>query len=382
MRIPSSIYALALGPLTLGISEFVMMGILPSVADALGVTYAQAGHCITVYALGVCFGSLLLPLAHRFRLKSILMTLGCLMLTGALLSLISTSFWMLLVARFISGLPHGAFFGVASIVSVRLAPEGRQAFCVSLMCAGMSVANLLCVPLGTFLSELSWRIPFSLSALSALLVLWFVWRHVPDIGSVQASRFRSQFAFLRKLSPWLVLMMTMMGNCGIFCWYSYVSPTFVEDANFASSSLPFVMVLTGLGMVGGTLLGGRLSDKYHPARVVVSFQILASALLVLIALASSHSLSLLILSFLCAFSLFAVGGPQQLLIIRHSEGGELMGGAAVQIAFNFGNAIGAFLGGLPIEAGHHIASSAWVGVPVVLLGVFSSLLFLSADRRT
>ncbi len=376
MKIPSSVYALALGPLTLGISEFVMMGILPSVSEALGVSYAEAGYCITAYALGVCMGALLLPFAHRFSLKKILIVLSGIMFLGAALSILSTSYPMLVAARFISGLPHGAYFGVATLVAVRLAPEGKQAFCVSLVCAGMSIANLICVPLGTMLSNLSWRIPFCLSLTSSLLAIWCVWRFVPEVGTVQAARFKSQFSFLKKISPWLVIMMTMMGNCGIFCWYSYVGPTFVEDAGFSSDTLPYIMILTGLGMVIGNLIGGKLSDTYNPGKVVVSFQTAALLLLVVIFLLSHNSYILTTCAFFTAMALFAVGGPQQLLIIRHSTGGELLGGAAIQIAFNLGNAIGAFCGGLPIDAGYTVGSSALVGVPIVLLGIVASLTYI------
>ncbi|MDO4461458.1 MAG: MFS transporter [Bacteroidia bacterium] len=376
MKIPSSVYALALGPLTLGISEFVMMGILQSVSDSLGVSYAEAGHCITAYALGVCMGALLLPFAHRFTLKNILIVLSGVMFLGAALSLSATSYGMLVAARFISGLPHGAYFGVATLVAVRLAPEGKQAFCVSLVCAGMSVANLVCVPLGTLLSNLSWRIPFCLSLTSSLLAVWCVWRFVPDVGTVKAERFKAQFGFLRKRAPWLVIMMTMMGNCGIFCWYSYIGPTFVKDAGFASEALPYIMVLTGLGMVIGNLVGGKLSDKYNPGKVVLSCQIAAAFLLLTIFQLSHNIYILTSCAFLVAMALFAVGGPQQLLIIRHSSGGELLGGAAIQIAFNFGNAIGAFGGGLPIDAGYHVASSALVGVPIVLLGIVASIIYV------
>ncbi|MCQ2216786.1 MAG: MFS transporter [Bacteroidales bacterium] len=382
MKIPSSIYALALGPLTLGISEFVMMGILTSVSESLGVSYSQAGHCITAYALGVCFGAILLPFAHRFLLKNILIALSGIMFVGAALSISSVSYEMLLAARFISGVPHGAYFGVATLVATRLAPEGKQAFCVSLVCAGMSIANLVCVPLGTMLSNLSWRIPFCLSLTSSLLAVWCVWKFVPDIGTVQAARFKSQFNFLKKTAPWLVIMMTMMGNCGIFCWYSYVDPTFVKDAGFAASSLPYIMILTGMGMVIGNLVGGKLSDKYNPGKVVMTCQLSAVALLILIAIYSTNAYLLSALAFLIAFALFAVGGPQQLLIIRHSKGGELLGGAAIQIAFNFGNAIGSFCGGLPIDAGHHVGASAWVGVPIVLLGVLASAMFIRVEKKS
>lgn len=381
MKIPSSIYALALGPLTLGISEFVMMGILTSVSESLGVSYSQAGHCIMAYALGVCFGAILLPFAHRFLLKNILMVLSGVMFMGAALSLTSVSYEMLLLARFISGLPHGAYFGVATLVATRLAPEGKQAFCVSIVCAGMSIANLICVPLGTMLSNLSWRIPFCLSLTSSLFAVWCVWRFVPDIGTVQAARFKSQFRFLKNISPWLVIMMTMMGNCGIFCWYSYVDPTFVKDAGFSASLLPYIMVLTGLGMVIGNLMGGKMSDKHNPGKVVMAFQLSAILLLILIALYSHNSYILPGLAFFTAFALFAVGGPQQLLIIRHSKGGELLGGAAIQIAFNFGNAIGSFCGGLPIDAGYHVGASAWVGVPIVLLGAIASGLFILTEKK-
>lgn len=264
-----SLIALALGTLALGITEFVMMGILPDVASSLGVSIPQAGRLISAYALGVCCGAPMLTVAHKYRPKSILLFLGSLMLTGAVLSVCSQSYLMLLCARFISGLPHGAYFGVASIVAVRLADEGHKTGAVSIMIAGMTIANLLGVPLGTALSSsISWRCPFVIVILCSLLVIYYIWKWVPRLDALPDSGYRSQFRFLRHGAPWLILGATMFGNGSVFCWYSYITPQLIHEGGFSPNIIPMLMIAAGFGMVAGNLISGRLSDKYGPGHVV------------------------------------------------------------------------------------------------------------------
>lgn len=376
-----SLVALAFGTLALGIAEFVMMGILPDVAQSLGVSIPEAGHLISAYAIGVCCGAPLLVVVHKYPLKSILLVLACIILLGSTLAALSVSYWMLLAARFISGLPHGAYFGVASIVAVRLADERHKTGAVSIMVAGMTVANLFGVPLATGLSaSVSWRFPFLLVVFVSLIVLYYVWKWVPSVGALPDNGFRHQFAFLKNDAPWLILAATMFANGGIFCWYSYISPLLIEGG-FAADALPALMIAAGFGMVAGNLISGRLCDRHRPGHVVAVTQCIAIASLLAVFWLADYGWVSAALMVVCTGCLFAVSSPQQFLILKHAPGGELLGGASIQVAFNMGNAIGAFCGGLPIAAGLPPRYAALVGVPFIMLGLLSFIIFCKKYER-
>lgn len=371
-----SLVALATGTLALGITEYVMMAILPNVAKSLSVTIPEAGHLISAYAIGVSVGAPLLVFAHKYKPKAILLTLTSLMIAGSFISIVAPSYLVLLAARFISGLPHGAYFGVASIVAVKLADKGREAGAVAVMIAGMTFANLIGVPLATALcNSLSWRFPFILALLCAVMVLFCIWRWVPDLEASPSESFRKQFAFLRRPAPWLILAATMLGNGGVFCWYSYVAPVLTEESGFAPGILSTLMICSGAGMVLGNLASGKLADRLQPARFASGVQITIVISLTAIFFLCHQPVLSVALMMVCSACLFAVSGPEQFLILKHAPGGEMLGGACVQMAFNLGNALGAFLGGIPIACGLSPRYSALPGVPLAIIG-FICLLVL------
>lgn len=201
-----SLIALAFGTLGLGIAEFVMMGILPDIAKDLGVSIPMAGHLISAYALGVCVGAPALILARKHPLKHILLVLVAIIMVGNICAAAAPNYWVLLIARFVSGLPHGAYFGVGSIVAERLADKGKGSEAVSIMIAGMTIANLFGVPLGTSLSSaLSWRVTFLLVGCWGILILYYIWRWVPHVKGLEDTGFKGQFRFLKTPAPWLIL---------------------------------------------------------------------------------------------------------------------------------------------------------------------------------
>ena len=362
-----SLIALAFGTLGLGIAEFTMMGILPYVARDLNISIPVAGHFISAYALGVCAGAPMLIVARKRPLKHILLVLMALMLVGNLGAAMAPDYWLLLAARFISGLPHGAYFGVASIVAGKLADEGKSSEAVSIMIAGMTVANLFGVPLGTSLSHmLSWRVTFLLVGCWGLIVLYYIWRWVPAVEGLKDTGFKGQFRFLKTPAPWLILGATALGNGGVFCWYSYITPLLTNVSGFSAESVTALMVLAGFGMVVGNLVSGRLSDRYTPGKVGTVVQGMICILLLMIFFLSPNPWCSAILMALCTAGLFAVSSPEQVLIIRVAPGGEMLGGACVQIAFNLGNAIGAYVGGLALSGGYRYPALA--GVPFALVG--------------
>lgn len=371
-----SLIALGFGTLGLGIAEFVMMAILPFVASDLGVDIPTAGHFISAYALGVFCGAPGLTFVRRFQLKNILLGLTLIMIAGNLFAAFSVNYTMLLIGRFISGLPHGAYFGVASIVAEKLADHGKGSQAVSIMVAGMTIANLFGVPLGTSICTLmSWRVTFILVAIISVGVFYYIYKWVPQVEGLPRSNYKSQFHFMRNAAPWLIIFSTMLGNGAVFCFYSYVSPYLTVSCGFSTDIIPFLMVLAGFGMVVGNLVSGKLSDRFSPGRVAFTMQVIIS--MALLGLFFSHTLQLasIVLMCICTFGLFAVSSPLQISIIHFSKGGELLGAACIQMAFNLGNAIGAATGGIPLRHALGYEYTALIAMPVAMIGAILTFIF-------
>ena len=377
-----SLVALAFGTLGLGIAEFVMMGILPDIAADMHISIATAGHLISAYALGVCVGAPVLILARKYPLKHILLGLVVMIMLGNTCAALAPNYWVMLFARFLSGLPHGAYFGVASIVAEKLADKGRGSEAVSIMIAGMTIANLFGVPLGTALSaSISWRLTFGLVGFWGLLILYFIWRWVPQVEGVPDTGLRGQFRFLKTTAPWLLLGATLLGTGGTFAWYSSITPLLTHEAGFPAHTITFLMILAGFGMVVGNLTGGRLADRYTPGKVAAVAQGMIGLSLLLIFFFAGISWVTVILMCVCTACLFAVSSPQQVLLIRYSKGGEMLGAASAQVAFNLGNAIGAYAGGLPLQAGLDYRYPALVGVPFAVVGCLLLVIFSRKFER-
>ena len=378
-----SLFALSIGTFLLGMAEFAMEGILPDVSRDMAVSIPVAGQMISVYALGVCVGAIFLIGLYKFAPKKIIFGLISLILLGAVLSLTAQNFVWLLAARFISGLPHGAYYGVGTLIATRLADDRHKTSAVALMCAGMTFANLLGVPVSTFLSSsLSWRLPFAMIALIGVVALILVAKWIPNLDPLPNQGFKGQFRFLKKEAPWLIILATMFGNGGILAWYSYISPTLVDEGGLSASWLPLFMVVAGAGMVMGNLLSGWLSDRYKPGLIAAILQGTAGALLLVIFLTAQLGWLHVFLMMICCGCLFGMGTPEQLLIIQNSKGGEMLGGCCIQIAFNFGNAVGAFLGAIPVDRGMGYSYPALVGFPFVILGFLLLLTFtLKYEKR-
>ena len=310
--------------------------VTPNVAHDLGISIPQAGHFISAYAVGVCVGAPLMVLVARTRpLKQILLGLAAIYVLGNLFASLSPNYWTLLVMRFVCGLPHGAFFGVGSIVAEKIADKGKASQAVSLMTAGMTIANLFGVPFGTMFSNMfSWRLPFMFNAVWGILVYILLWKWIPSLPALPDSGLKGQFRFLTHLAPWLIILTTMFGNGGVFCWFSYVTPQMIHEAGFSPENMTLIMMFAGLGMTIGNLVGGKFGDLYGLAPVIRMTQVvMILALLGTYFFAGNPVLSVLLM-FVGTAALFAVSPPQQLLLLQNSRGSEMMGAACVQIAFN------------------------------------------------
>ena len=353
MRKSTCLLPLALGTFGLGLTEFVMMGILPDTALAMKVSIPQAGSFISMYALGVVAGAVLLVVIARTKpLKTILLWLMSIFTIANLATAFVGNYHLFCAIRFIAGLPHGAFFGVGAISAGRLCEHGRENQAVATMVAGMTVANLLGIPFGTFISHnLSWRLTFLLIGLFGFVIVYSIIKLIPYLKPLPDNGFRVQFNFLKSIGPWLLIIAVIMGNGGIFCWYSYINPLLVKVSGIMPKYVSIVMVLAGAGMCIGNFLGGKLSDKFSPALVAGMTQLTACIALLLIFFFASNPIASIILMCVCTGCLFAVSAPQQVLLIENARGGEMLGASFSQISFNLGNAIGAFVGALPVKYG-------------------------------
>lgn len=366
-----TIFSLALGTFGLGMAEFGIMGVLTELAQDVGISIPSAGNMISFYAFGVVIGAPIIAVfSGRFSLKTILLFLVALCAVGNTIFTFSTSYTMLAIGRLVSGFPHGAFFGVGAIMLSKIAPPGKVTLAVAGMVAGMTVANLAGVPLGTWLGHaFSWRYTFMLIALFNLLVIVSIIAWVPQLFDKSETRFTEQFRFLKKPEPWFIFAATMFGNAGVFAWFSFVKPFMLNVSGFSEMFMTFIMMLMGLGMVLGNLLSGRLSARFSPLRIAATTDLVIVLSLLLLFAFGENKIASLMMGFVCCAGLFALAAPLQILLLQNAKGGELLGAAGGQIAFNLGSAIGAYFGGLMITLG---LSWDYVTLPAAVLS-FSAM---------
>ncbi len=378
-----SLLSLALGGLTIGITEFVMMGILPDIAANLNVSIPVAGHLISAYALGVVIGApLLVIITRNYPPKKTLLILASMITVFNTLSIIAPNYGFLFAVRLLSGLPHGAFFGVGAVVASRLADKGKEAQAISVMFAGLTIANLVGVPIGTYIGHhFSWRYTFIIIAIVGTLTVCSLYLWMPNMEAKAREAMKTQLLFFKKAEAWLVILITAIGAGGLFCWISYIAPLLTDISGFDGGDVPYVMMLAGLGMVLGNFIGGKLADRYSAEKTIIVLLSVMAVDLLLVFFFSSNPYVSLALVFSTGCISFAVAAPIQTLMIQTAVGAEMIASAAIQAAFNTGNALGAFLGGLPLIAGFSYASPNLVGVTMSIMGVLFTVVFLQRKRR-
>ncbi|PRY35501.1 DHA1 family arabinose polymer transporter-like MFS transporter [Spirosoma oryzae] len=362
---------LTMGGFGIGMTEFVMMGILPDLARTLDISIPVAGHLISAYALGVVLGApLLVAIAGNYPPKKILLGLMAMFTVFNLLSSFAPSYEIMLITRLLSGLPHGAFFGVGAVVASRLAAKGKEAQSISMMFAGLTVANIVGVPLGTYIGhELSWRLTFVVIGVVGLITLAGIYKLLPDMPVVGQTNLRKDLKLFTYAEPWLILGITAIGTGGLFAWFSYIAPLLTEVAHFRADQITWILVLAGIGMAVGNLLSGMVADRVSPIKATMLFLGLMAVSLIVVYYVSPFKLPILAMTFVTGAISFSLGAPIQILMIRASNGSEMLASSVTQAGFNIGNALGAFLGGLPIAAGLGYASPQWVGAGLATAGL-------------
>ena len=375
-----AVLALGVGGFSIGTGEFVIMGLLPEVARDIGVSIPQAGHVISAYALGVVIGApVLAVLAAGWNRRALLIALMGIYALGNFASAMAPGYLSLNFMRFLTGLPHGTYFGVAALVAATLAPPGRRARAVGLVMLGLTGATLVGVPIAAWLGQhFGWRAAFVFVGLIAVAAMVMLRRGVPDMPATTGASPLRELDALRRPQVWLTLGIGAIGFGGMFAVFSYIKPTLTEVAGLSVGNVPFVLALFGLGMVAGNLVGARLADK-SLMRTIGGLLVWSVAVLVGFVFAAEHIATAAIATFLIG-TIVAIGPALQIRLMDVAGEAQTLAAALNHSAFNMANALGAWLGGLAISAGLGWTSTGWVGALLGLggLGIFAWAL---ADAR-
>lgn len=369
--------ALALGGLAIGMAEFTMMGILPDIARDLDKEIPVAAHLIALYALGVVVGAPTLVLATgKQNPKKVLVLLMLLFFAFHTMFAFSPGFLSMEISRFLSGLPHGAFFGVGSVVATRMAPKGKEARYISMMFTGMTIANLAGVPLGTYIGHhYSWRVTYGIIAVMGLITALSLYTWLPKMAVDATNKINQQLSYFKTKEAWYLIVLISIGTGGLFAWISYIAPLVEKVAGLPSENLPIIMTLVGLGMFFGNLLGGKLADTVSPTKAVMTSFGAMAVCLVLVFFVSHIEWMAYPMAFITGLVAFTIGAPIQILLIRTANGNETLAAAGGQASFNLGNTIGAYFGGIPITLGFAYNTPVLIGAGLAVMGVLISLVF-------
>jgi DHA1 family inner membrane transport protein len=377
---PIGLLALAMGGFGIGLTEFVIMGLLPEVADTYDVSEVAAGWLISGYALSVVVGALLLTAAvTRLPRKQVLMGLMVLFILGNLLSALAPTYSLMMLGRVVAALCHGAFFGIGTVVAASLVPEHKRAGAIAVMFAGLTTANVLGVPFGTFLGQqLGWRSTFfAISVIGVVALIGIAALVAPPKHGAAPASLRSELVAFRSRQVWVSIVVTVLGFGGMFGAFTYIAYTLTEISGFDSGTVPLLLVLFGGGLFAGNLLGGKAADRRLTATLVVLLAGLTLVLVAFAATAQSQSLTVVWLFAMGAFGFGTVPGLQ-MRIMGYAPGAPTMASSANIGAFNVGNALGAWLGGVAIGAGLGYTSPIWVGAALTALALL--VLVVGSER--
>ncbi len=382
-RVGLAVLALAMGGFAIGTTEFMAMGLLPQVADGVQVSIPTAGHLISAYALGVVVGAPVLAFfGAKLPRRGLLVALMVAYAGANALSAVAGSFGLLLFARFLDGVPHGAFFGVASLVAASLAPRGREGRAVAMVMIGLSVANVVGVPAATWLGQhVGWRAAFWVAAGLALLTAVLVTTFVPSCPGDSGATGRRELRLFAEPQAWLTLLAGAVGFGGMFALYSYIAKVVTEVGGLPDGAVPVFLLAFGLGMVAGTWVAGALAD-WSVFRALLGSSLAMAVLLLAYAALAPAGWWALIPAFLVAVASSVLVVNLQLRLMAVAGDAQTLGAAMNHSSLNIGNALGAWIGGLVIAAGWGYRAPSLVGVVLALAGLAVLLLSARVHRRT
>jgi len=382
---PLGLLALAVGSFGIGLTEFVIMGLLPGVASDFGVSETTAGWLITGYALSVVVGALALTAATtRLPRKKVLLGLLVLFIAGNALTALAPGYGLAMTGRALAALCHGAFFGIGSVVAAGLVAPEKKAGAIALMFTGLTAANVLGVPFGTFLGQqYGWRSTFWVISALGVVALAGIALLVPaitdDDGPASAPSLRSELGAFRSLQVWLSLLTTVLAYGGMFGAFTYIAYTLTQVSGFPESAVPWLLVLFGVGLVVGNALGGRLADRSID-RTLIGFTVALLLALVFFGLFAASQPAVIVALFLVGGFGFGTVPALQSRVMKFAGQAPTLASGANIAAFNAGNALGAWAGGLGIAAGLGYTSPIWIGAGITVLGLLV-VITASLDAR-
>lgn len=374
--------ALACGGFGIGTGEFAIMGLLPNVANTFSVTTPQAGYVISAYALGVVIGApVIAVLAAKMARRSLLLLLMGIFAIGNILSAMAPTFESFTLMRFITGLPHGAYFGVAAIVAASMVPVHKRARAVGRVMLGLTIATLLGTPLATFFGQsLDWRVAFTTVGVIGVVTVALIWYYVPRDQVAEGASFMRELGAFKRPQVLLTLAIAAVGYGGMFAMFSYIADTTMKVAMLPASMVAVMMVLFGIGMNVGNVLGSWLADKSLMGTIGGSL-IFNIVVLSCFSLTAANPVMLAACVFLTGCG-FAAGPALQTRLMDVAADAQTLAAASNHSAFNIANALGAWLGGLVIACGYGFAATGYVGAFLSFLGIFVFAASLRLERNS
>ncbi|WP_411558583.1 MFS transporter [Plantibacter sp. MPB07] len=390
-RVRLAILALAVGAFGIGTTEFVAMGLLPNIATDLlpelaarsqEQANAQAAWLITAYALGVVVGApTIAALVARYRRKTVLLWLGVAFTVGTLASALLPSFGLVLLARFVAALPHGAYFGMAALVAASLMGPGKRGKGVALVMTGLTIANVVGVPFATWVGqEFGWRSAYLIVTGIFALATVTIWFAVPVQAGNPQQTMRRELRVFRRGQVWFVLGFGSIGFGGLFAVYSYLAPLVTEVAGESATLVPWALATMGVGMTIGNLVGGHLADRGVKRALIVFFALMIVVLTAL-ALTATWTPTMFLFVFAVGFASQGLGPAIQTRLMDVAGDSQSLAAALNHSALNIGNALGAFLGGVVIAGGLGYLAPVWTGVVLTVIGLGIVITSFSVERR-
>jgi DHA1 family inner membrane transport protein len=365
-----AILALAIGGFAIGTTEFVTMGLLPQIASGVGISIPTAGHVVSAYALGVVVGApLIAVLAARVARRTVLLCLMAAFAAGNIASALAGSYPALMVARFVSGLPHGAFFGIGAVVAASLVPRHRRTWAVSMMLAGLTVANVVGVPLTTLLGQhVGWQWPFAMVGVVALVTLTAVWCWVPAQPADGTASMGTELGSLRRAQVWLALLIGTVGFGGMFATYSYIAPTMTGLGGFTAATVPVILAVYGCGMTAGAFLSGRVAAHGLMRGIFFSLALIA-VILAVFGFAVRNQVTAVLAVFLLGLVPTILVPMLQTRLMDVAHEGQSLAAALNHSTLNMANALGAWLGSVVLSAGYGYEWPSRVGAVLAVAGL-------------
>jgi DHA1 family inner membrane transport protein len=379
--LPLALIALMISALAIGTTEFVIMGILKEVAADLQVSLSQAGMLVTGYALGVAVGGpLITVMTGKIDRKKLLLGLMLIFIIGNLICALASSYSVLMIGRVVSSLAHGTFFGAGSIIATQIVAPDKKASAIALMFTGLTLANILGVPFGTFIGQhFGWQATFIVVTLFGIIAFIGLALLVPKVTSREVSTVRSEIRVLRDKQVILTLLLTVLGFGGVFTAFTYIAPILTDITGFSSGAVTPILLLFGVGMTVGNIVGGKLSDwRLMPS--LVGILVLLAAVMAVFTLSSHNKIATLVTVVVWGFAAFATVPAFQMRVLDKAKGAPNLASALNISSFNLGNAGGAYLGGLVIDSGFGLPSVSIAAALVTVGGLIIAIISWSLDQ--